>query len=245
MPTTSSANGNDPKSAVLRPTGKLTRNASEVTVELIKEAIFQGRLKPGDRLKEEELAAELGTSRTPVREALLVLQAEGMAVSTPNRGAIVRAYTLHELVDLYQLRALLEGFAAQRAATNLTDEQIESLRECCDRFSALREKHDRIGISRENLWFHNTITEGSKTVRLPEVVRMVCEVPLVYQSFNWYTEEEAAESDYSHRQILMALISRDPQRARIEMERHMLVGRDFLLKHVRDGDYEIEQDDGT
>src|SRR5262249_36567593 len=72
------------------PNDTLVRNASVAATELIRNAIIEGRLEPGRRLKEEELARELGISRTPVREALLVLQAEDLVVATPNRGATVR-----------------------------------------------------------------------------------------------------------------------------------------------------------
>src|SRR5712691_12675512 len=85
----------------------LVRNASVAATELIRQAIVDGTLEPGRRLKEEELARELGISRTPVREALLMLQAEGLVVATPNRGAMVRVHDAEGLDDLYQLRAQL------------------------------------------------------------------------------------------------------------------------------------------
>ena len=233
MTESSNATGEPSKRPTLRAGGKLTRNATEVTVELIREAVFQGRLQPGDRLKEEELASELGISRTPVREALLVLQAEGLIVSTPNRGAMVRSYSETELLDLYELRALLEGFAARRAALSISNERLEALDGCCDRFTAMREGQDRLSLSRENLFFHNLVTEAADMARLPDLTRMVCEVPLVFQSFNWYTEEQAESSDRAHRQILKALHSRDPERAELAMKHHVLEGRDFLIPHVR------------
>src|SRR4029079_16583592 len=71
----------------------LARNASVAATEVIREAIVDGRLEPGQRLKEEELARELGISRTPIREALLILQSEGLVEATPNRGATVRTHT--------------------------------------------------------------------------------------------------------------------------------------------------------
>ena len=115
----------------------LTRNASVAATELIRQAIVDGRLEPGRRLKEEELARELGISRTPVREALLMLQAEGLVDAAPNRGATVRSHAAEDLDDLYQLRALLEGYATRRAATRLSDEAIDGLRESCERFDGL------------------------------------------------------------------------------------------------------------
>src|SRR3990170_9167354 len=88
---------------VLHDGGPLTRNASVAATELIRLAILDGRLNPGQRLKEEELARELGISRTPVREALLMLQAEGLVDAAPNRGATERVHTSEALEDLYQL----------------------------------------------------------------------------------------------------------------------------------------------
>src|SRR5438309_11120403 len=104
---------------ILQEGEPLVRNASMAATELIREAIVDGRLEPGRRLKEEELARELGISRTPVREALLVLQSEGLVAAEPNRGASVRAHDAADLDDLYQLRALLEGYAARRAAPRI------------------------------------------------------------------------------------------------------------------------------
>src|SRR3989454_12817004 len=105
---------------ILEGRGRLVQNASVAATELIREAIIEGRLEPGRRLKEEELARELGISRTPVREALLMLQAEDLVVATPNRGATVRVHDANDLHDLYELRALLEGYATRRAAERIS-----------------------------------------------------------------------------------------------------------------------------
>src|SRR5258708_26156425 len=109
--------------------GQLVQNASVAATELIREAILDGRLEPGSRLKEEELARELGISRTPVREALLILHSEGLIETTPNRGALVRTHDAEDLIDLYQLRALLEGYAAGQAATRISQTQLHHLHE--------------------------------------------------------------------------------------------------------------------
>src|SRR4029450_9960802 len=98
---------------LLQVGGPLTRNASIAATELIRQAIIDGRLNPGQRLKEEELARELGISRTPVREALLMLQAEGLVGAGPNRGAPVRSHSAEDLYDLYKLRAVIEGYATR------------------------------------------------------------------------------------------------------------------------------------
>src|SRR6476646_5070508 len=95
--------------------------------EQLQDAILEGVLKPGERLRAEALAQRFGTSRTPVREALLQLEAQGLVEVEPNRGAVVKAFDAADLLDLYELRALLEPQAAARAATRIGDADIARL----------------------------------------------------------------------------------------------------------------------
>ena len=169
---------------VLHAGGPLTRNASVAATELIRQAILDGRLRPGSALKEEELARELGISRTPVREALLMLQAEGLVDAAPNRGATVRSHSVEDLDDLYQLRALLEGYARAVRPRGLSDEAIAALRESCDRFEGLLDDEaDMSGLVKENLLFHQTILEGAGSARLgddgPPGDRAAARLPLL------------------------------------------------------------------
>jgi DNA-binding GntR family transcriptional regulator len=211
----------------------LVRNASVAATELIRQAILDGRLEPGKRLKEEELARELGISRTPVREALLMLQAEGLIVTVPNRGAVVRAHDAEDLQDLYQLRALLEGYAARLAASRISDDTVGQLRESCERFEALGSDDIR-ELVRENLLFHNAILDAAGSARLTSMVRRVIELPLVYKSYIWYSPDQKRTSGYFHRQITTALEARDPERAELIMKEHVFVARDLLVAHLRD-----------
>jgi DNA-binding GntR family transcriptional regulator len=213
----------------------LTRNASSAATELIRQAIVDGRLPPGQRLKEEELARELGISRTPVREALLMLHAEGLVDVAPNRGAAVRSHSVEDLDDLYQLRAVLEGYATRRAATRLTDDEICSLRESCERFDGLlADGADMDALVKENLVFHQTILESSGSARLIAMVRQVIELPLVYRSYVWYSPEQQRISAHYHHQITRALEARDSERAELVMKEHIFEARDLLLTHWRD-----------
>jgi DNA-binding GntR family transcriptional regulator len=211
----------------------LTRNASAVAADLIRDAIADGRLEPGRRLKEEELARELGISRTPVREALLVLQTEGVLESAPNRGATVRAYEADDLDDLYQLRAVLEGFAARRAATRISAQDVTKLRESCERFVALRADADVAELVRENMLFHDVILEAASSERLTQMVRKVVQLPLVYRSYYWYSPEQKLISEHYHRQLTSAMAGRDAERAGIVMKEHVLEARDFLIAQFR------------
>ena len=211
----------------------LVRNASAAATELIRAAILDGRLTPGQRLKEEELARELGISRTPVREALLILQAEGLVDAAPNRGAVVRALDGDDLEDLYQLRALLEGHAARRAAANISDTALITLRESCDRFETIIEG-DVQELVKENLLFHNVILDASGSRRVADLVRRVIELPLVYRSYIWYSVDQRRISAHYHRQITKALEARDGERAELVMKEHVFEARDVLVTHIRE-----------
>jgi DNA-binding GntR family transcriptional regulator len=220
---------------VLHAGDAVVRNASVVATALIRDAIVEGRLEPGRRLKEDELARELGISRTPIREALLMLQAEDLVVATPNRGAVVRAHAADELEDLYELRALLEGHAARRAAERVTSAQIGELRESCDRFAAVKPEN-LSGLVRENIVFHNALLDISGSARLASMVGKVIRLPLVYNSYRWYSPEQKRISVRYHTRITDALAAGDPEQAEGIMREHVLEARDVLVARAAEAE---------
>lgn len=209
------------------------RNAAGVAVDLIREAILEGRIGPGERLREETIARDLGISRTPVREALLLLQGEGLVESSPNRGAAVRAFGAEEIEEMYQLRALLEGHAARQAARRIQPDELEKLERSCERFSQLCADGEIVQLMRENLVFHTAILEAARSARLADMVRTVIEVPLVYRSFFWYSPEQRHMSERHHIGLLRALRAHDEERSELLMKEHVFEARDFLVESVQ------------
>jgi DNA-binding GntR family transcriptional regulator len=220
-------------SIVVEGQAPLSRSASAAASEVIREAILEGRLAPGQRLKEEELARELGVSRTPVREALLLLQTDGLVELTPRRGARVRSYAVDDLDDMYQLRAVLEGYAARRAATRISADDLAFLEASCHRFERLGASDHLPELVKENLAFHSVILEAAASARLGLMVRKVIEIPLVYKSFYWYSPEQKLISEHYHKQVTHALRFGDAERAELIMKEHVLEARDFLLEQLR------------
>lgn len=188
---------------------------------VLRKAIVDGRLKPGQPLREGELARELGTSRTPIREALLLMQADGLIEAVPNRGAVVRSYDVDELADLYGMRALLEGYAARKAAVLVTDEVIADLERSCERYATLRDGLQMSDLTDENFTFHDLILRTAGSPRLTTVVHQLTAVPLVYRSYLAYSDEHRRTAEDYHRAITKALEERDPQRAGELMENHV------------------------
>jgi DNA-binding GntR family transcriptional regulator len=210
----------------LQPIGQV-RNSSEVAADMIREAIFDGRIGAGRRMKEADLAREFGLSRTPIREALLVLQAEGLLSATPNRGSVVRTYSDEEIDDHYDLRALLESHAAGRAASRITEAQVLALQASVERYKQLADAQDATGLGKENLVFHFGVAEASGSRRLAEVIRSSIEQPMVFRSFHSFSEAEWTSSIDLHQQIVHALERRDAVQAQVTMRKHIVLGRDF------------------
>ncbi|SMC05701.1 transcriptional regulator, GntR family [Rubrobacter radiotolerans DSM 5868] len=215
-------------------------------LERLRAMILTGEYRPDERLVEEQLAERLGVSRTPVRQALTMLEAEGLVEIAPNRGAVVCSFSAEDVWDIYDLRAELEGYAARRAASRVTVEDLALL-------AGLVAEQEEIGTGPErseevrrlvavNQRFHGRIVEASGNRRLARLIQRTVQVPLVFKAFYWYTPKEKAVSDHYHRQILRALEQGDGLRAEIVMREHVYEGRDFVIKALEeDGKSREEQ----
>jgi DNA-binding GntR family transcriptional regulator len=201
----------------------------------VREAIVENRYPPGHRLVEQRLAAELGLSRTPVREALRMLEAEGLVVSVRNRGAMVRPISETEVVDLYGLRIRLESYAVEVATERATEGELGELVAAADRFSEAVAKGDAetlAGIRRmheANRGFHDVILTAARHDRLATMLARTVDIPLVFQAFSNFGPAEVARSDTFHHLIAEAMCRRDAARAAGLMAEHIAQGRDSVL----------------
>ena len=199
-----------------------------MVADAIRDAILRGRLRPGERLKEDVIARELAVSRTPVREAIAMLQAEGVLEAPQHRGAQVRSYSPSELEEIYDLRSILEGYAACRAATRITRPELARLRRSCEAMEKLR-PDDLEHLVRENGIFHDTILDAADAGRLNSMVNQIRAVPLIYQSYAWYTPEQLKLSLEYHWRVLDALEKNDADRAERDMRHHLTNAREALI----------------
>lgn len=203
--------------------------------ERLRRLILEGEYGPNERLIEEQLAERLGMSRTPVRQALTMLEAEGLVEITPNKGAVVCSFGIEEVRDVYDLRAVLEGHAARRAASRIGEPELERLGQLCEEMEGLGSRFsDHGGEIRRlvslNQEYHRIIVDASRNRRLERLVQHAVEVPLVFKSFFWYRPHERTISNHHHRQILNALREGDADRAEIVMREHVYEGRDFVIR---------------
>jgi DNA-binding GntR family transcriptional regulator len=201
--------------------------------------ILTGEYGPDERLVEEQLAERLGVSRTPVRQALTMLEAEGLVEIAPNRGATVCSFSIADVWDIYDLRAVLEGHAARRAAGRIVDGELGRLRELTGEMEGLAgrfEDHEEetrtlVGLNQE---FHGIIVEAGRNRRLQHLINRTVEIPLMFKAFFWYTPHERVISNHYHRQILGALERGDADRGEIIMREHVYEGRDFVIRALEE-----------
>jgi DNA-binding GntR family transcriptional regulator len=208
--------------------------------EFIKEAIILGKLEPGMRLGEETLAKELNLSRTPIREAIKQLEAEGLVIPL-KRGVGVRRFTKDDIREIYDLRTLLESYAASQAAINRTEDDLIALAKANELYQEAIDDPSPLDMTRirkivkVNQTFHEAIVTASKNTHLYFHISKVVVVPIVFRSFYWYNDFQLKQSLEVHKIIFEAIKNRDPERARIAMHEHIFQGRDNVMKHLNDG----------
>jgi DNA-binding GntR family transcriptional regulator len=209
---------------------------SNLAYRLIRRAIAEGDFEPGSRLVEQRIGEMFDLSRTPVREALRALAADGLVVIERNRGAVVATMSETDIRDQYELRARLESLAAERAATRMGTEGIAALDAAIADFDAGIELVSSgsldAGLHRitsANSTFHQGIIEGSQHRRLSALLVHAVDIPLVYQVFRHQTRAESERSNLFHRMVRDAIVAGEPQRAGALMAEHIMQGRDGVL----------------
>ena len=204
----------------------------------IKIAILDGSLGRGTHLKEEELAERVGVSRTPVREALRRLDADGLVRYQPNHGAFVSSWDDDELDEIFALRNVLETFGVERAARNIGPEQIRQLRELTAQMDAAAAEDtpaSRDLIADLNVQFHKQIYQTAGSKRLENLLTVQIEMPVVLRTFHHFTPEQIARSLLHHHELIAALSARDPVWAAAVMRCHLLAARaTYLHDHEPD-----------
>jgi DNA-binding GntR family transcriptional regulator len=198
--------------------------------DALRAAILEGEIEPGARLRAEALAERFGTSRTPIREALLMLEREGLVTVEPHRGAIVRTFDAADVLDLYEVRALIEPHAAARAATRIAPEQLERMRALCDKAERRGTRVvDQIAYNEE---FHGIVVVAAESPRLAQAMRAVAGVPREFRTAFWASDEQRAQSLFCHRELVSALAAKQPSLAEAVMRMHILGARDFLWRVI-------------
>jgi DNA-binding GntR family transcriptional regulator len=199
----------------------------------LRDLFFAGRLRPGQRLRLQELAGGLGVSTTPVREALLILEREGLVESEQRRGFRVARLTEHDILDVYELHAFVASALVERATPNLTDDDLRTLAGLDEQIRRAVAKRQANDVENLNFEFHRLINrraDDSTLLRrfLRETTRLVPR--RVYQEIPGWL----AASAHDHGGILKALNERDARAAAVSTADHIRSAGRLLVQHLHD-----------
>lgn len=207
--------------------------SAERALDTLREVILRGELPAGARLGEVELAERLGVSRTPVREALSRLAAEGLVQLVPNRGARVATWSVEELEGVFELRALLEPQVTALAAGAAGAVDLDELEDLAVRLEATGRPgpaQDLDALVPLNRAFHDRLVALAGHPALAAALAGVIHPPIVVRNFHAYDDASLRRSLAHHVEIVAAMRARDPEWARAVMTAHIRNARVVMVR---------------
>ncbi len=206
----------------------------DVVFHTLRDAILKGELKPGERLMEMHLAEKLGVSRTPIREAIRMLEKEGLAITIPRRGAQVAKMTEKDLEDVLEIRDALDSLAVTTACRRMNEENAAKLDEALSDFEKAVLSEDIRAIAEADENFHNVIYQITENPKLETIVANLRE-----QMYRYRFEYLKDNSYYrrlteEHREIVDGLKKKDRELVRENMHTHLMNQMDAVRQTIRE-----------
>ena len=224
----------------MRNLGAEHENLDQKAYEIIKKLIIDRKLLPGGKIPQEKLAQELGISRTPLVSALKFLEHEKLVESKPRRGFFVRLFTKQEMISILELREVLEGLAARRAATNITEIQIEKLNIFFKQFAKADDITDIKAYAKEDRRFHNFITEIGAKEFLKSILQTCNIIRASYQFLSFEGLVRLPNDTINeHIDVINAISQRDADTAEELMRLHLKRSIASLKQDIEREDEEI------
>lgn len=206
----------------------------EKIVEVLREAIISQKIRPGERVTELEVAERFGISRTPIREAFRQLESEGFLTIVPRKGAVVSDIKEQDIRDFYEIKGVLEGYAARQAAKRMREKDIVRLEQFNSEIKECAQRQDVSGMTQAHNAFHELILEACGNRKIQQVV-----AGLVRQflRFRFYVASLVHVEDIlrEHADIVAAIRSGDGERAEICIKINAQLGLEVLLKEFASG----------
>lgn len=218
--------------------GQSNQRGSEKAYQTLRQRLVGGHYKPGTQLKEEPLAREFGLSRTPVRAALKRLVEDGLATADAGQGIHVAQWSEWDIEETFQLRMLLEPYAASLAATRGGPALVDRLKASnAQMASAIAQVGRADGgdaiarIQEANRTFHHTLLDHSGSPRLRAMLDTMIDMPIIVRSFYLYTSAELEQSLHHHQDLTLAAEARDGELARQVMQLHLRMSYHRFMRH--------------
>jgi DNA-binding GntR family transcriptional regulator len=202
-------------------------------VAVIEAALASGRLRPGDRVIETDIARQTGISRGPVREALQQLVAEEVLVNYPYRGTFVTKWSARDVAEVYGLRAVLEGYAAHRALEHMDEDSFAELERIVNNMCELARQGDGEGVSELDICFHTRLYEFSGHRLLCNSLASLRRRIRMLVTIDRELTQDLVQLAENHRMLLDALRSGDPAHAEDVFRQHIIEVGDGLVARMR------------
>lgn len=205
----------------------------EIVFETLREAIITGKLEPGERLMEIQMAEEMGVSRTPVREAIRKLELEGFVVMIPRKGAYVAGISIKDVTDVFEVRAALEALAAGLAAERITDQEIDRLGRSLVAYSEQTNQQNIEGIVETDTDFHDLLYKASRNERLLLIITHLREVIQRVRTVSLSQPGRSKDAVDEHRQIVDAIADRNVELAQSLAREHIYNAEYSMLNSLK------------
>ena len=206
------------------------RPLREIVYEELRNLILTGKIKPGTRMMEIELAEDMGVSRTPIREAIRKLEKEGLVVIEPRKGAYASEVSVKDMEDILEVRANLEGLAAYLAAERMTESEKKALEEIKDKFRQAVIEGNMAEMIANDTKFHHMIVESSRNNHLIHMVEQLQELVLRFRYIYYKDFKRAEDMIPEHKRIYDEIANGNGANARYEAFNHIDKLMD-MIKH--------------
>ena len=203
----------------------------DVVFHTLREAILKGELKPGERLMELQLASKLGVSRTPIREAIRMLELEGLAVTVPRKGAEAAKMTEKDMEDVLQIRRALDELAVSLACDNMTEEKLQQLYKAMIRFEESTQSGDVKQTAQTDVEFHEIIYQAADNPKLVNMLNNLREQMYRYRVEYLKNDDVYPRLIEEHKKIYEGLKQKDKGTV-IEIVGYHVVNQEIMVKNI-------------
>ena len=202
----------------------------EIVFGELRNLILTGKIKPGTRLMEVDLANEMGVSRTPIREAIRKLEEEGLVVIEPRKGAYVSEVSVPDIVNILEVRENMDGLSSYLAAERISEKGKLKLADVSSRFNKAVDSGDMYEMIKYDTLFHKIIVEETNNNYLVNMMDKLQELVLRFRYIYYKDFRRAEEMPYEHKIICDAIIKGDAETARSESELHIRKLKELIIK---------------
>lgn len=206
----------------------------DVVFNTLREAILRGDIVAGERLMELQLAAKLGVSRTPIREAIRMLEQEGLAITIPRKGAIVAGMTEKDMQDVLEIREALEELSVQVACDKITDEEIEKLQKNMKNFEHSLKSGDLKKMAQADVEFHDVIYQATDNPKLINMLNNLREQMYRYRVEYLKNPENHEQLLKEHEAIYKGIVEKDKQAVTNMIRKHISNQVDVVKNIIRE-----------